>query len=254
MTAASESVKLSPWFINRAWRTRHAWEAVEPYYQEWVVAVGHVTPRGLIVHGEIIPWPSRLHQRLWHQFQWGVPQAQMERLMMQNGVGPIVAEDPTWRRLSLNFLGVIDSTPFDKWADRAYSALAYIKWVPLFHRAHKNGRYGWAHPTIPALFIPDSDLLTPILQRIPWDTPANLGAWLHDAIRQWEQHDAPDAWFDQADETHLTTERLVGMQFAMWTAMGLGYFDATHPLHDWLSLWPPDPDWLQALKAEILGG
>ncbi|WP_166792784.1 hypothetical protein, partial [Methylacidiphilum caldifontis] len=86
-----------------------------------------------------------------------------------------------------------------------------------------------------------------------WDTSDSVGAWLHHAIGQWEGHDAPDAWFEQADATHLTTERLMGMQFAMWTSMGLGYFDAIAPLNTWLDMWPPDPDWVLQLQNLVKG-
>jgi len=250
---SSASVPVSPWIFQRAWRTRHAWEVVARYYQEWVVAVGRVTPHGVMVHGELVPWPSRRHQRLWRQFAWGVTQDRLDRLIMQDGVSAIVADDLPWRRLSLNFLGAIAYTPWAQWPDPAQSHLARVRWVPLYRRAMHNGRAGWAHPTIPAFFIPDAELLTPIIQRIPWASSESVGDWLYQAIDQWEQHDAPDAWFDRLEATHLTTERLMGMQFAMWTSMGLGYFDATQPLADWLTLWPPDPDWVLQFQDVVKG-
>lgn len=239
----------SPWMFLRARRTKAAWERVAHYYQEWVIAIGHVTPHGLIVHGELVPWPSGLHARLWHRFAHGVTQDQMDRLMANSRIGDLLAEELPWRRLSLNLLGAVAYTPWHAWPDPDTSDLARIRWIPQYRRGEREGRTGWVHPQFPAWFVPDAPLLTPIIQRIPWEIPQSLGEWLSHAIGQWEQHEAPDDWFDQADATHLTTERLMGMQFAMWTSMGLGYFDATAPLDPWLDLWPPDPDWALALKA-----
>jgi len=250
---SSSTVSLSPQFLNRGFYTRRAWETVAFYYQEWIVAIGAFTPKGLRVHGELIPWPSPLHKRVWKQLQWGVDHAHLTRITGKKPVAQLLTQILPWRRLAFNFLGAIDYCPFDDWPDPAKSDLALVQWKPRFIRTQKDGRYGWAHPAVSALFIPDADLLTPILQRISWDTPASLGTWLHDAIRQWIQHDAPDAWFDQVDATHLTPARLVGMQFSVWTSMGLGYFDTTSPLSDWLSLWPPDSEWVQVLQNEFLG-
>lgn len=242
--------RLSPWIFVRARRTKTAWELVTHYMQTWVVAIGRVTPHGLIVYGELLPWPSRLHARLWRRFAHGLTQDQVERLFTRPRVVHVIADETPWKRLSFNLLGEIAYPSWTTWPDPTRSDLARVRWVPRYCRVERDGRFGWSHPALPAFFIPDSDLLTPIIQRIPWDTPESLGVWLHHAIGQWEQHEAPDAWFDQADATHLTTERLMGMQFAIWTSMGLGYFDATLPLNDWLSLWPAPPAWVLALDPD----
>lgn len=240
--------KLSPWWPLRAQRTKVAWELVTRTPQSWVTAVGQVSARGLLVHGDLVPWPSRLYARLWRRLAVGVDEAHYWRLLSHDPIGTILTETLPWKRLNLDLLLYIDAIDWNTLSDPAVSELARIRWVPWYRRAERNGRHGWQHPSISAIFIPDSDLLTPIIQRIPWDTTQSLGEWLFHAIGQWEQHEASDAWFDQADATHLTTERLMGMQFAMWTSMGLGYFDATEPLDSWLTLWPPTPEWYLRIK------
>ena len=248
------SVRISPWIFQRARKTRADWELVAPYFlQKWIIAIGHVTPRGVIVHGDLVPWPSRRHARLWHRLARGINQDQMDRLMRNDRVSHVLFEELPWSRLSLNLLGAVAYPPLATWPDPAASDLALVRWIPLYRRTTRDGRTGWIHPTLSAFFIPDSDLLAPIIQRIPWDTPETVGTWLSHAIDQWERYEAPDDWFEQADATHLTTERLMGMQFAMWTSMGMGYFDATAPLSTWLDMWPPDPDWVLALKAAVRG-
>lgn len=229
-----------------AQRTKSFWMTVSPQHTAWVVPVGLVTAPALIVHDQPIPWPSKTVRVVWRRLRFGVNDTIYDQL--RSRFDAIFYEAKPWRYLSCDILTAFTAIPSTQWHDFAHAELARLVWTPFMVRATQSHQSGWQHPRFSQLFFPDFPLLTPVFQRMDWAHP--LGPQLQRALTAWFR-EAPDAWFDAVHATHLSVERLIGTQFAMWHALGLGFFDATQPVNAWIAAWPPDSPWQQTLAQWV---
>lgn len=230
---------LRPQMFAAAHHTKSFWMTVSSQHTAWVVPVGLVTASALIVHHAPIPWPSPVVRKVWRRLRFGVDDRGYDAL--RSRFDALFYETTPWRYLSCDLLTAFTAQPATQWHDAAHTALARLVWRPLMVRTGNSSHpSGWQHPRLPALVFADFPVLTPVFERLDWTQP--LGPALQRALTAWFS-EAPNAWFDAVLATHLPIERLIGTQFALWHTLGLGFFDATSPLADWVASSPSDEAW-----------
>jgi hypothetical protein len=177
-----------------------------------------------MVQNQCRSWLSAHHRKLWQKCRYGCSGDQLDQLSHKDFEILFNPEEP-WRHNFINLVGAFLTTSRVKnwqgFTDPLQSVLATLRWRPLWQRAERAGRPGWQHPQWTGLFIPDWDPLIPFNTQLSWsDNTTSLGAWVARVIPTLYATE-PD-WLDNMPATPLN---IIGMQFATWHAMGLGYFD-----------------------------
>ncbi len=218
----TSALPVSPVFLLRARHAADVWGARPLITPEWYIPLGYPTPAGLIVHHQLHAWPSPAHRQLWGHCRYGCPAAVIDRLSSAD-FSLIFDADSLWgRQYFLNlFAAFLHTGPWPDLARAAVSRAATLQWQALWKRGTRSGQSGWQHPQWSWLFIPDFAPLAPLNAYLPaTQDPLPLGPWLAQTIPLVQNVD-PLWLIDQP----LVPLQLIGMQWAMWQAMGLGYFE-----------------------------
>ena len=216
------ALPVAPAFLLHARHAADVWSARPLITPEWYIPLGRPTPAGLIVHHRLYDWPSSAHRRLWWHCRYGCPAAVIDRLSSAD-FSLLFDEDSLWgRQYFLNlFAAFLHTGPWADLARPAVSRAATLQWQSLWTRGTRSGQSGWRHPQWAWLFIPDFAPLAPLNAHLP-DTPdpLPLGPWLARTIPLVQS--AHPLWLT---DQPLVPLQLIGMQWAMWQAMGIGYFE-----------------------------
>ncbi len=191
----------------------------------WYIPLGVVTRHGLLVHDQMHPWLSARQRKIWQKLRYGCSGDQMDSISREDFMILFATEEKPWNHGFIDLVGVfLDTWDVKGWAGYAnplQSVLATLRWHSLWRRTERSGRPGWQHPQWTWLFIPDWEPLIPFNTRLAWSDDATaLGAWIAQIIP--DIYDTDPHWLSEVPATQLT---VLGMQFAVWQAMGLGYFD-----------------------------
>lgn len=204
-------------------RAAQIWTQSNGTVPMWYIPLGHVARRGVWLHAQWHAWPSPRHARLWRWCAAGRTDDQLDALSLSDQTLLLTSSDPSFQILNLFALFLLSHVETQGWtdfADPARSGLASLRWRPLWQRNTRNHQTGWQHPQHPWLFIPDWAPLAPLNRRMDWQASGSLGAQLATLIPACYADD-PD-WLMRISHTPDT---LLGMQWAAWYALGIGYWD-----------------------------
>lgn len=223
------TIPVAPTFLLRARHAAEVWSARPLISPEWYISLGEPTPTGLLVHHHLMDWPSAAHRRLWQRCRYGCSATVIDRLSSAD-FSLLFDTDSLWsRRYFVNlFAAFLHTGPWADLADPAASRAATLQWQSLWMRDTRAGQSGWRHPQWAWLFIPDFAPLAPLNAHLPATSdPLPLGPWLAQTIPLVQ--DADPTWLS---DQPLVPLQLIGMQWAMWQAMGLGYFEPSAEVND----------------------
>lgn len=213
----------SPWALLRAQRATRAWASSAALPVGWYVPLGLVARRGVYWDRTWHAWASPSEARLGRSCAHGCSGDTLDRVLDDATVDRCLSTSS----VPLQLLDLTDlfhayrtTHGWAGWADPQQQALARYCFVPRWIRATQRGQSGWRHPQWSWLFIPDWTPLAPFNTQMTLDDRVSLGQHIATIVPAVLADDR--TWLDTVPYPIETT---LGMQFAVWQAMGLGYFD-----------------------------